>query len=64
MRFTTTVTYDSPATDEKDNSYTHDIDLDAAAYAVRHFTLVKNDKRTKALESIATILKDRLPVSR
>lgn len=57
MRFNATVVYESPATDET-LTYTYVIDLDAAAYSVRHITLVDQDtpKQTKALEAIARAL--------
>ncbi|HZD24137.1 MAG TPA: hypothetical protein VE569_12165 [Acidimicrobiia bacterium] len=61
MTFTATVDYESPATDET-LTYSYTIDLDAAAYAVRHITLVDQDtpKQTKALETIARTLQERL----
>lgn len=59
MRFSATVTFDSPATEENMN-YTYAIDLDAAAYSVRHVTLVDQDtpKQTQALENIARTLQE------
>ncbi len=61
MTFTATVVYASPATEET-LTYTYMIDLDAAAYSVRHITLVDQDtpKQTKALETIARALQDRI----
>lgn len=61
MTFTVTVNYESPATDET-LTYCYTIDLEAAAYAVRHITLVDQDtpKQTKALETIARTLQERL----
>jgi hypothetical protein len=61
MKFTATVVYESPATEEA-LTYTYTVDLDAAAYAVRHITLVDEDtpKQTRALETIARTLQDRL----
>jgi hypothetical protein len=61
MTFTATVIYESPATEET-LTYTYTIDLDAAAYSVRHITLVDQDtpKQTKALETIARTLQSHL----
>ena len=61
MAFTATVVYKSPATEET-LTYTYTIDLDAAAYSVRHITSVDQDtpKQTRALQSIARTLHDRL----
>jgi hypothetical protein len=60
MTFSATVVYKSPATEET-LRYTYTIDLDAAAYSVRHITPVDQDtpKQTRALESIARTLQDR-----
>jgi hypothetical protein len=59
--FSATVDYESPATDET-LTYCYTIDLEAAAYAVRHITPVDQDtpKQTKALETIARTLQERL----
>jgi hypothetical protein len=61
MTVTATVTYESPATDET-LKHTYTIDLHAAAYSVRHITLVDQatPKQTKALETIARTLQDHL----
>jgi hypothetical protein len=61
MTFKATVIYESPATEET-LTYTYTIDLDAAAYSVRHITLVDQDtpKQTKALETIARTLQNHL----
>lgn len=60
MTFTATVAYESPATEET-LTFAYNIDLDAAAYSVRHITLVDRDtpKQTKVLETIARTLQDR-----
>lgn len=57
--FVAIVTYDSPATNEKEVTQAYPLDLHASAYAIRQWDLVDQDtpKQTRALESIASSLK-------